>query len=78
MPTPGTETNNDGGVCMRVTVNGVVRTARVGTSGHVLLTNGSEIEGVVLPSGRVVWTGEWAWEVADEQPGPQPTEEVRA
>jgi len=41
---------------MRVSINGVVRTARPGSEGTVLLTNGTEIEGVVLPSGRVVWT----------------------
>jgi len=53
---------------MNVTVNGVVRSARVGTMGHVLLTNGSEIEGVVLPSGRVVWTGPWGWDIDGDDP----------
>ena len=41
---------------MTVTINGVARRAVAGTEGTVLLVNGSEIEAVVLPSGRVVWT----------------------
>lgn len=40
---------------MKVTINGVVRTARPGTMGMVLLTNGTELEGIISPTGRIYW-----------------------
>lgn len=47
---------------MRVTLNGITRQAKVGSNGSVFLMNGTEVEGVVLASGRVLWVEDLDYE----------------
>ena len=53
---------------MRVTINGVVRVARPGTMGMVLLTNGTELEGIISPTGRIYWADGADLGDGDEEP----------
>lgn len=46
---------------MRVTVNGQSHQAMAGTDGTVMLVNGTEIVGVVWPTGRVDWVDGEVW-----------------